>query len=448
MVINFKQFGNGGGSGPVDLPIATTGRTGVVKIGDGINVDSAGTISVTGGTGGGIEVVTELPASGTDGQMVMLVEHFPEKIIQINRQNQYITATTIGVNIKTQLYNYEWMGQRTYVYAMPDGSVDLYNDLSQETTNIPTGTTYVFHQTDREDNNITFVVGDSGFTASPYQNIAIENQIADIHMESEEKEVIYTWSDEPLLIADIDYTTSTGNTSLVRWKYSELPDDCTICVYKYENGNYYKHLVLEDGLLKTYASDNPDTITASTATTIAQYSFTRVGARYTLPHSFCYWTDDEIIFLILEGDRRVSINNNVFYKVGWHKKLDNRISNMVTYNQHTYSWYDGDMNLICVNPEFTMGKRALRINPTSNYNTTAYIYVTGGTETIGPIFAPTTTGTTGYVCVAGNGWAAPTWVSPETITNGVKFWKGTQDQYDAIVTKDPSTMYIIIPDNN
>ena len=48
MIINLNQFGNGGGSGPVDVPIATTGRTGVVKIGQGINVDSAGTISVSG----------------------------------------------------------------------------------------------------------------------------------------------------------------------------------------------------------------------------------------------------------------------------------------------------------------------------------------------------------------------------------------------------------------
>lgn len=59
-----------------DIPqigVATTAQTGVVKIGQGINVDSAGTISVD-EQGGGIEVVSSLPASGTDGQMVMLLE--------------------------------------------------------------------------------------------------------------------------------------------------------------------------------------------------------------------------------------------------------------------------------------------------------------------------------------------------------------------------------------
>lgn len=445
MIISFKK-NNGGGQ--YVLPTATDSRLGGVMIGDGINVDSAGTISVTGGTGGGgIEVVTELPASGTDGQMVMLVENLPEKIIEINRQNQYVTATTIGVTVKTQLYNYEWFGQRTYVYAMPDGSVDLYNDLSEETTNIPTGTTYVFHQTERDDNNITFVVSDSGFTATPYQNIAIENQIANIHQNAEEIETLYTWSNEPHLMADIDYTTTTGTTALVRWKYDELPDDCTLCVYYYDS-SHYKHLVIEDGLVKTYDSNNGQTITASTGTTIAQYSFVKCGSRYpNLTHSYCYWTDDEIIFLINDGDKRESFNIDDFYKVGWHKELEHTINNKVTYNANTFSWYDGDMSLICVNPTFEMYSRALKINPTSNYSVTSYIYTRNNSD-IGPIFAPNTTGTTGYVCVAGNGWAAPTWVSPETITNGVKFWKGTQDQYDAIVTKDPSTMYIIIPDNN
>lgn len=44
MIINFSNLGGGGS--PSSLPIATTASTGVVKIGEGINVDSAGTISV------------------------------------------------------------------------------------------------------------------------------------------------------------------------------------------------------------------------------------------------------------------------------------------------------------------------------------------------------------------------------------------------------------------
>lgn len=47
MIISFKNINGGGGGGYV-LPTATPTRLGGVKIGDGINVDSAGTISVSG----------------------------------------------------------------------------------------------------------------------------------------------------------------------------------------------------------------------------------------------------------------------------------------------------------------------------------------------------------------------------------------------------------------
>lgn len=46
MIINLNQFGNGGGG--YTLPVATQSTLGGVIIGDGIDVDSAGTISVSG----------------------------------------------------------------------------------------------------------------------------------------------------------------------------------------------------------------------------------------------------------------------------------------------------------------------------------------------------------------------------------------------------------------
>lgn len=49
MIINFSNLGGGGGGGYV-LPTATETRLGGVKIGEGVAVDSAGTITVTGAT--------------------------------------------------------------------------------------------------------------------------------------------------------------------------------------------------------------------------------------------------------------------------------------------------------------------------------------------------------------------------------------------------------------
>ena len=47
MIISFKNINGGGGGGYV-LPTATANRLGGVKIGDGINVENDGTISVSG----------------------------------------------------------------------------------------------------------------------------------------------------------------------------------------------------------------------------------------------------------------------------------------------------------------------------------------------------------------------------------------------------------------
>ena len=58
MIINFYPIGSGGSGsgGTYTLPTATANRLGGVKIGEGINVANDGTISVSGGTGGGEEL--------------------------------------------------------------------------------------------------------------------------------------------------------------------------------------------------------------------------------------------------------------------------------------------------------------------------------------------------------------------------------------------------------
>lgn len=62
------------------------------------------------------------------------------------------------------------------------------------------------------------------------------------------------------------------------------------------------------------------------------------------------------------------------------------------------------------------------------------------------IWAPTTSGTVGQVLQSnGNGGnVAPSWVNIETLTGGLKFWLGTQAQYDALAPNyDSSTLYVV-----
>lgn len=64
---------------------------------------------------------------------------------------------------------------------------------------------------------------------------------------------------------------------------------------------------------------------------------------------------------------------------------------------------------------------------------------------IGPIYAPTNAGTAGEILVStGNG--APVWSTDNKVssTSVSTIWKGTQAEYDAIATKDPATLYIIL----
>ena len=69
MITSFKSLGQGGSS-PSTLPIATTATTGVVKIGDGINIDSAGTISVNTVDPSTIKSVSALPQTAVAGDVV------------------------------------------------------------------------------------------------------------------------------------------------------------------------------------------------------------------------------------------------------------------------------------------------------------------------------------------------------------------------------------------
>ena len=75
MVIDFINLNGGGGGSGYTLPIASSSVLGGVKVGSGLTINpQSGVLSAEGGQGGGIEVVSQLPSSGTDGQMVMLVE--------------------------------------------------------------------------------------------------------------------------------------------------------------------------------------------------------------------------------------------------------------------------------------------------------------------------------------------------------------------------------------
>lgn len=430
MIINFSNLGGGGS--PSSLPIATTASTGVVKIGEGINVDSAGTISVEEFN---IPVVESLPASGTDGEMVLLETIIPEKHIHTTVSGYTVSTTAVGITTKTFLYNFEYWGHYYDVYVNTDNSITIKYRSTGNETDFAVGETDTYILPSDSSVQLTVSPTSTGLTITTNTNVASENY-TNIDQVQEERQVLYTWSDVQELTSDIIYTVSSSDTWCVKYKYSEIPNNTTLLVL--QAWDEYLHFVYKDGDLIEYKSASADTYTATTGTSIAQYGVN-------LNDVYVYWTDDEIIF-VRGWHNRTYFNINGLYKTGWHKNLEHKIDNKAFYKDYTF--YDGDYQLIIRHPDYPVYSSYLKINPENDWAGIQVYSTNNGNDY--RIFAPTTTGQTGYVCVAGNGWTAPTWVSPETITNGVKFWKGTQSEYDAMsgTGYDNSTLYIITDDSN
>lgn len=148
MIIDFRNMNGGGGSG-YTLPVATSEVLGGVKIGSGITVNSAGTISVEGGSG--VEVVSQLPASGTDGQVIVLEQDVPAFIVNYDpntdTETTHIEVTGIGFTELTQIFDLEFFGEHVKVYRNEDGETLVYNDSEVLEETLGVGDTYTHEYT-------------------------------------------------------------------------------------------------------------------------------------------------------------------------------------------------------------------------------------------------------------------------------------------------------------
>ena len=239
MIINLSNFGGGGGSGSgYTLPIASSSVLGGVKIGEGIAINSAGTISVSGGSGSGIEGVTSLPASGTDGQLVVLDEFSPTiTITGRSGDNNPISCTATGITQKTKLFSWEYYGDTWPVYVNSDNSIEIYNNQTSETTTYNVGTSGAVYDF-TNDRYITINVTSNGFLMTPNSNVGRfeftndsireEKQTLfvygtdtkpaiEYHLSNDRKMFNMNWSDIQNVMADGDvlfYVTNLDNMDI------------------------------------------------------------------------------------------------------------------------------------------------------------------------------------------------------------------------------------------
>jgi len=535
-----------------EIFIANEDQLGLVKVGDGLDVAEDGTISVTGGTGGGVEVVDELPLgdevilyftdndgssqcdfeiknydysteqdtywvhfhsstngdlyvyidvegnvdidtedwTGTvpeldglttaytltfsssadydtsenllgnirtnkrpegyeDGATVLLDELIPEKIIDITgtgNGSADCVMTAIGLTNKTRFITFNFYLTNVDVYIDQDNTLELYDSFTQASETFAVGTsgeTYTMNG-QPQTNVLTLYVTESGATIKFQGSTNRSNAISPIHQHSEERQVLYTWSDGDELTADIDYTTSTDAPWCVRWKYTELPkDDITLLVCKYKYGNDYYFYRIESGRFYLHKGSTP-TVWDSARYEIPQYQHQRVTTYGFSNYSYVYWTEDEIVIYSTENTVRMSFAIDEFYRNGWHKETEHKIDTKAFYKN--YVWYDGDFQPIIQYYDFNLYQNQLRINPTSQYQTAGYVWGPNNT-TFGPIFAPATTAATAdQLCVSAQGWGAPSWKTMLALLGIKRVWRGTEDDYDAIGTGnyDGDTLYVIV----
>lgn len=80
---------------------------------------------------------------------------------------------------------------------------------------------------------------------------------------------------------------------------------------------------------------------------------------------------------------------------------------------------------------------------TLNVNGNSSNFYGASSGSMGPVYGPTTAGSANQIPVS-SGSGAPVWANLETLTGGLKFWLGSQSQYDALAPNyDSSTLYVV-----
>lgn len=236
-------------------------------------------------------------------------------------------------------------------------------------------------------------------------------------------------------------STLGGNTSIFSEYsyliYTYLPFTSTtlLCSFQIVTTNRHLGYFPEDNKLKVF--DN----TGLTGTSIAEISMDGEEADITTSnrHMYISWVDNRIIFR--SGDAFVKMAGNY---------VDTSVS-VPHYEALDVDYFDGTANINkTAGAGFPVWNSEGKVvggilpNVKSIYvNTTGYtkyfrIINTGNNNLSDRWFFPTQGGTAGQVLTSAGNNDEPTW---ETLIKGVKI---TSDAYEALATKDPNTLYLIV----
>ena len=402
--------------------IATTATTGVVKIGSGITVDSAGTISVEGGGGSGIEVVSQLPASGTDGQVVVLEENTPGYVIQyspnMDEGTTAVTVTAIGCEDNTKITKFEWYASYLNVYVNSDNSLTLTDGNDEEVAEVAVGETYTHTFTNPYENNaITFNVYATGFTftasAGSLPKYDVHNEV---YQPAQHKDTAYIW-DSVSKTCDIQQVFQQNYTPKTMITYfGSLPQNEIIFEQYHPYWEETWYWVFNGTTINAYDNIELTNFRGNVAVLNGVSVMDSIFSTFTDGLITINEKDDLNWTLKIHGNW-ADAGNGHWKPLDYEGKKKNALQVVDKYGfRRLYAPQVFDIRLASFENDFT------------------YMPIPNGF------------GTSGQVLTASGDYdLAPVWVNKEEITNGVKFWKGTQAEYDAMsgTGYDNSTLYII-----
>lgn len=436
MIINLNQFGNGGGGGGYVLPTASQSTLGGVKIGSGVNIDSAGTISVNSSDPSTLKSVSALPLTAASGDVV----------VYDNMEWYYSPTTGSSVNITKS-------GKiiRAKYYNLPNGAKFPFpnEDVGQTPQTGPWFTYnngYFYFCWEEDGQTIT---GETFSMNSRW--VIFENTLECVHSGSQTYgEMVFNWNgyDFSLYTEGNWPNQSAGHWEPLDWSSDFKPSlpvatnvDCGMV--RIGNGiNVDSAGTISAGNAyglnekSAYDVDNRSFAFASSVAELGgivneeangfSIDMTYIPKEYQ-GHLFTSYVPNGLggqIEMILNSDGFYIklVNSDADYQLIWEGTGS-------TYGEYTYGSGTTDE---CV---LTYNRTKIAVN-SPNYSSFT------GTCSLDSIPVP-------FFKVNDVNCKIPL-INASELTNGVSFWKGTQAEYDAMsgTGYDSSTLYIITPSNN
>lgn len=415
MITSFKSLGQSGGGGGYVLPTATANRLGGVKIGDGINVENDGTISVQ---GGGIEVVTELPASGSDGQVVILKASAQRTVIHVESGNT-TTVTAYGMTRRTCVMLYNVNQTKYYYFVNTDNSVDIVDGSGNTVSSIDVDSTETVTMGNV---NATITTTTSGLTVAT-TNTKPSKIIEDV--DKPNYDIAYIWKDEPTLTANIKHIGKVMTyggiwDASVNFAYhiaefdygsNTLPSNDTIILKGRGTTSWpYLYTVVKNGILLVYEGDD-NGITASTPS----YSYCEIDGNGDYKYFLYHWKDGIIRIGYVRSNTEQKGYSWPTYDTNWRKsgwvvfESEKTITNGGIMDTNDLTFRDGQNRLYDINTSM-ITKKQCYINKQSGYNYQVYFWTWANNGLPTVMYIPTKSGATGSMLVS-QGDAEPIWVN-------------------------------------